>query len=284
MGLGNARMRITPEHNTLIPKRIVTFDVFHHTVIVVDIDGRVFTWGENSRMSCSSGDCNVYYATVFTPTLMQQLVNVRIKSVCCGDGFFMATSYNGYHLFIWGEEKIYKTNKAISRVCGMRLGEGRRIKKVVCGDKHAIILLTNGEVWGLGDIYDGYGEQSNNSENESEDSDATVIYTVMNYKPVRMLMNKHIQDVDCGVKHTLYLENNGALHISGFYTRKTQDIIYILDRNVERIQCGMYSSMWLTKEGQLKVVGENSCGEISSLLEHRPTLRNITCIDFPKRQ
>lgn len=286
LGVGNARMRFVPEQNKLLTERLVTLDVHNRTAIAVDVMGVVYTWGEQSEQEVVTNAIQrqtIVYNTVHIPTRVHLLDLVRINNVACGNGFFMAVSIDGCHVFIWGKNVIYKPfnsnhKNKIFRISGMRLGNERRIKKVVCGDKHSIMLLSNGEVWGLGDLYDGYDE----FDSDSDDSDATILCSYLNYKPVHLLMNHNIVDIECGTKHTLYLEENGNVYISGYYTKKNQEFIYLLEKNVDIIKCGFHSCLLLMKDGSVKMMGENTDGELSCWPEHKPTIRSPKCVNFPQ--
>lgn len=271
-------MCVKPEQIMSIEERIVTLDLCKHTVIAVDTQGVVYVWGEESIY-----ESDTWYNTVYIPTKVNLLGSVRIRSVVCGEGFFMALAYDGYHVFIWGKNMIYKpknksnSSSPVNRISGMRLGANRYIQKIICGERHAVMMLNNGEVWGLGDLYDGYDE----FDTDSDDTDATILYSYLNNKPMQMLSDKKIVDIACGVRHTLYLDENGDVYISGFYTKKHQEFVYLIERNVSNIMCGLHSCVFVMENGEIRVMGENTDGELSCVPDHKPTIRSPKCVNFP---
>lgn len=279
LGINNARMRILPEQNNLLHTRIHSIDINDHTVIALDENGCVYTWGNRSKIMHNAKKQPVYF-TEYKPTRVDYLNSVRIRNVACGEGYFLALTYDGFHVFIWGEDIIYNTipSKIMHRISGMNLGETRKIKKIVSGKRHAVFLLTNGEVWGLGDMF---SDRIFPDENENKQDFWQEVTPETLLKPFRLPIQENIIDVQCGETHTLYLDNNNNAYISGYYTNIKNDPIYKIATEVDYIFCGMYSSLFYRKNAKTEIMGENANGELSTKAEHIPVIRNPIEIILP---
>lgn len=270
-------MKVVPEQNRSIKSRIHSLDIHANTVIALDIHGKIYTWGHRSKLITS--DEHILYYTEFQPTLVEMLSTVRMRNIACGDGYFVSLSYDGYHTFIWGEDNIYNasSDKIVHRITGMNLGLDRKIKKLISGTKHVVFLLTNGEVWGLGDMFADriFPEDEEDTSHWQNTTPETMT------KPFRLPIQENIVDIECGDKHTLYLDEKGDVFISGYYTNIENEAIYKIVSDVDCIYCGQYSSLFYRNNGKIEIMGENANGELSTKIEHIPVLRHPTEINLP---
>jgi len=116
-----------------------------HTLALTE-SGSVYTWGRNILAQCGTGSRN----NVKFP---EKLMIGKAKSIACGAGHSLVLLENG-QVYGWGENGDGQLGLGRETHCELSpalVSEGlARVKKIVCGSYHTIVLCTDGclYTWG----------------------------------------------------------------------------------------------------------------------------------------
>ncbi|XP_070542195.1 uncharacterized protein [Ptychodera flava] len=197
------------------------------------------------------------------------------KIIACGASHTVIVTYSN-QIYAWGNGNSGQLG------CGDRethsdpqrvyLSEQRvKVKGVACGSRHTIVWLENGKCYSFGNNYNaqlGYDFKVKN-------------YKENQVKPhlLRTLQHRHVTQVACGERHTMFLFDtgtvagcgcnaNGQIGIGSREEVVTPRFLEDLD-NVEYIACGAHHSMCVNASGEVHVWGHaKPCGSLKEDFLH----------------
>jgi len=294
---------------------------YHHGIIWKN-NGDVLVFGLNNFGQL--GFASIGSDHINKPTVL--LNDLQIKSICCGSNHTMILKNNG-EIFVFGDNRYCQLGlKHNNYICTPTLLiKDPEIKSIYCGGDHSMILKNNGELFVFGcNVFGqlGFGnfENINVPTLLMKDPDIELIkcgcYHSMilknngdlfvfgnnmcgqlglgigDYKninvPTFLTKIPEIKSIQCGLRHTMILKNNGELLVCGDNRSgqlglevEQNDTVCKLtklmkDTNVKSICCRGDYSMILKNNGELYAFGDNTYGQLGlekdELNIHTPTL------------
>jgi hypothetical protein len=180
----NGQLGLGHQRNENIPKRVESEYFFgqkvsgiacgaYHTLAIIGVEGKVFTWGKNDKGQCGLNDgVTPKEFAVLTPHEIVSFKNTKIRQVAAGSEHSAAVDDLGY-LYTWGNgdvgqlgidvvEDFMESNSDVSLKPTIQKSSPQRVKeallnervvKVACGSFHTLVLTDQGEMYsfGLGD-------------------------------------------------------------------------------------------------------------------------------------
>ena len=203
-GIGNAQGSLTPTKvDALCGKNIKTFAHGSSShVLALTEDGKVYSWGNNSRYQLGYKSENMDF--IATPTLVQGKLSQKfVVDVACGSFHSLALTGDG-QVYEWGRSKHEPSSCpyiTTPRIVKSTFG-GKRIVSISCGDSYSMAVTADGEVYGWG--LNAVGQLGiENHKNKAQPCKITKLTGIV------------IEKVACGFFHTLALSNTGILYAWG---------------------------------------------------------------------
>ncbi|XP_066137078.1 probable E3 ubiquitin-protein ligase HERC6 isoform X2 [Saccopteryx bilineata] len=160
---------------------------------------------------------------------------------------------SGMH-FCWGA--------GLGRLQRRDLAGGRELLQAACGERHALLLLSDGTVHSCGD--NSRGQLGRRGEPRGDRPE-----------PIKALETLHVGVVSCGKEHSLVVCSKGRVFAWGagsdgqlgigefkeivFTPKKIKALTGI---KIIQVSCGHYHSLALSKDGQVFSWGKNSHGQL----------------------
>lgn len=170
------------------------------------------------------------------------------------DGRFIAAGNNSKGLLGLGHRREVKTFEEI------RTLKDKKIKDVVCGEVHVMVLTEEGQVWGWGRNFWG---------NVCGDNDFEDVIVP------KQILDGDIVDVKCGNTHALALKTDGKvmawgdnegtqIGISNFYYLQPKPLVLKCLENevIQQIEAGTDHSVAVSKDGKVFGWGSNQCYQL----------------------
>jgi hypothetical protein len=204
LGQGNFSASFTPILVNALEKHVIVKAAVgrHHSLFLTD-EGRVFGCGKNDQGEVGTPNKKDGPFNVVTPTEILALKGKEMVEIACGANFNMAIDKEG-ELWSWG----YAENGCTGRgTDGKQIGkgiatfavhmpnkiaalQGIKIKKVVSGINHTVVLSDTGDLytWGFG----GYGRLGHKQQKDE-------------FKPrkIEMKVFAPVTDIACGSQYNL---------------------------------------------------------------------------------
>ncbi|XP_072832977.1 RCC1 and BTB domain-containing protein 2 isoform X2 [Pogona vitticeps] len=181
----------------LINKKVIEVACGSHHSVILTSDGEVYTWGYNNSGQVGSG------STANQPIprrVTSSLQNKIVINIACGQMCSMAVLESG-EVYVWG----YNGNGQLGlgnsgnqpTPCRIAALQGIRVKRVVCGYAHTLVLTDEGQLYAWG--ANSYGQLgTGNRSNQS--------YPV----PVTVDKDRIIEIAACHSTHTSAAKTQGS--------------------------------------------------------------------------
>lgn len=193
----------------LIGENIVQMSVGAYHSVILDNEGKIWTWGENFDGILGDGTEEDRDIPICISDIQENpLEEIEIIQISAGYQSSVALDKNG-KVWTWGRSPLGDGTEnnsdipiCISDIIDNPLN-GVDIIEVGCGLRYAIALDTNGKVWTWGSNY--YGQLGNETTN---DSSIPICISDMIGNP---LHGVHISKIYAGDWHAIVVDNNGKV-------------------------------------------------------------------------
>ncbi len=174
---------------------IIDIDCGAHFTVALKADGSVWITGDNSY-----GQTAASASTTYRKTFTQITANIDydVKSIACGwyqtfiikndNSLWGCGKNNCYELGLGNTTNQTKFAKLLDNV-----------KKVASGTDHTLVLKNDNKIWAAG--YDGYYQTGCSNGNY-----------VQTWTWVSNVSELNIDDIVCGIRHSIIVKNNGDIY------------------------------------------------------------------------
>lgn len=250
--------------------------------LAIDTEGRVYSWGRNESGQLGHGDTN----RRDTPTIIDALEGMNIVEAACGKNHSLVITETG-HVYTWGENakgQLGVGSQGDPKLSPMKIAySGPGIRKAACGAEFSMIVSVNGNLYSFG--LPEYGQLGHNTDGKFIAKARKIEYScetkprqVMVFiekkqgsKQVDAVRDVEIQDVACGVNHTVCMDRKKRVFTWGFggYGRlghggPADEMVPRLVaamvgpmRGAEQISAGSSFCLAFTEAGNLMMWGQN---------------------------
>ena len=256
----------TQEYNTIIYppqkipslKNITSIDCGYCHTLCLDIDGYVYSFGENKYSQLGLGKD---VETLKFSNVPQQIIDIPpIKQISCGRHFSFCLSEDGF-LYSFGENSNGQLGHGNNEKCNYpkKLDSLENVDFVRCGGDFVFCKIINNDLysWGKNDV----GQIGINN-------------TIDQTLPIKSVdWEEDIVDLKCGFFHTLVLTSNqnvyscgdcASLQLGRIITDRFSPSFQIIPflSEIKRIECGYIHSMCIDNYDRLYVFGSNYFGQL----------------------
>jgi len=260
---------LTPANSALRSKIDSELKILEPKIKDFNSTGRspVFSWGKND-----DGCCGVDKKYVTIPMAIENFNGITILDLACGMSHSLAISLDG-RAYVWGTNNYGQCGfpLTIPKISKPQLIESliqTPLKAVACGGAHSIVISHTGQVfsWGLNSL----GQCGFDSSSEK----------IVPQTPIKTGFDSPIKAVTCGLGHTIFLNENGAVYVCGWningqlglgdmyktsQTVKTPtklDLAKFGNSQIIHAACGGNHSVFITATGGAYSTGLNSSGQL----------------------
>jgi alpha-tubulin suppressor-like RCC1 family protein len=263
LGIGNntsqnalVQMSIT---SGLRPRTVSCGDL--HTMVLMS-DGSIYGTGDNQYGQLGNG--NTISQNVLIPLINTtgQIPN----SISCGDNYTIVLMKNGSIYGTgnndYGQLGIGNMNNQ-NTLTLMLNNTGLIPSSISCGKNHTVILMTTGDIYGVG--YNVYGELG--IANNTSQSSLILMINSTGKNPIA---------VSCGSNHTIVLMEDGSIYGTGcniygelgLGNNNNQNILTLILNTTGKIptaiSCGIHFTIVLMSDSTIYGIGVNINGELST--------------------
>lgn len=204
LGHGDAEERLKPQGiYGLVNKGITSVHCgAEYSVAVSKTHNQIYSWGWGDFGRLGHGECK----DVFIPTPITSLSGKVVASVSCGDTHTLVATEAG-ELFSFGRNQngqlgYGNLNDSLLPQQVTALAD-QRVVRVACGAEHSVCSTDTGEVYAW-----GWGRYGNIGDGHRQDRHVPT--------QVQGLAAVKIEQVACGWRHNLAVDDTGALYTWGW--------------------------------------------------------------------
>ncbi|XP_021959055.2 RCC1 and BTB domain-containing protein 1 [Folsomia candida] len=207
LGIGSiTRASIPVKIDPLCGQMVKEFAIGSSHCFAITADGRVFTWGDNSKGRLGIGTNDT---SISTPTLVKFGEGVKIDKISAGGRHTLGLTMDTAEVFSWGwnacgqlglgnttdQDKPCKVPGNLQNI---------RIQQISCSFYSSFALSESGDVysWGLND-----------------DGELCLGNTTRTNLPTKVTFDKPVKKIANGLYHTLLLTTSGEIYASGYNGR-----------------------------------------------------------------
>lgn len=195
--------------------------------LCIDTEGRCYSWGRNEQGQLGHGDTN----RRDTPTIIEALEGLNIVEAACGKGHSLVITEKG-QVYAWGENaqgQLGIGSQGDPKLSPVKISyNGPPIRRVACGALFSMIVSVNGNLYSFG--LPEYGQLGHNSDGKFIAKARKIEYScelkprqIMVFiekkqgsKQIEPVRDVEIQDVACGVNHTVAMDRKKRVYTWGF--------------------------------------------------------------------
>lgn len=241
-----------------IGQAIVDLSAGSYHSVILDDDGRVYTWGRNSSFELGRT------GNPLRPQLIPSFLNPeeKIVSVSAGTAFTVLLSNQG-KVYNFGKNTFLQFVSGPQQSIGIPtlLEIDDFIVKISAGWRHVSLLTENGTVITYGDNF--YGQLGRGASNVSSSME------FISLPPKKVELECTVNDVSSGAFHTIVLCDSGEIYTFGFNSSGQLgrvgersiplqlDSSYITE-NITDVEAGFNHNVLLSESGRVYVNG-GSC-------------------------
>ncbi|KAK9824201.1 hypothetical protein WJX72_008492 [[Myrmecia] bisecta] len=262
LGHGDADERLSAEAVHALQNAGATAVVCgaEYSVAICGKNNEVYSWGWGDFGRLGHGDCN----DIFIPQPIAALSGLSVVRVACGDTHTLAVTDTG-DLYSFGRNQngqlgLGNTQDSLGPQLVQAL-KGDPATSIACGAEHTLVATASGEVYSW-----GWGRYGNLGDGERQDR----------WLPTRVtaLSGHNIVTVCCGWRHSVALDNGGAIYTFGWSKygqlghgnfsdeALPKRVESLRDRQIRIVAGGWRHTVAADHNGQLHSWGWNKFGQL----------------------